>query len=309
MSIKVSIIVITYNHERFLKDALDSALRQNVDFRYEIIVADDCSKDNNQKIIKDYFNKYPDIIVPILREENIGMAKNVLDAINNSKGKYISFLEGDDYWTSDNKLQRQIDFLDNNKEYVAISHDCNVIDQFNNVTDNKAWRFVIKEDEYTINNLEKFQLIGQMSTVVIKNFKEKINSYINLLNRNKICPLDSVLPLLLLSEGRIHVIKENLSSYRHFIEKDGTNWSSKNDLNVSNNYIIYYLMMRKIERNGKFFNLKINMIKGKASFFYDAWKKYKDYHSKKCLLMCILMFIFETHRIKMVKIAKVRGWE
>lgn len=123
---RVSIICLTYNHERYIKDALDGFLMQKVDFNYEIIIHDDASTDGTQGIIREYQKKYPRIIKTILQAENQkSTGGNVFgNAYALAKGKYIACCEGDDYWVDDLKLQIQIDFLEKNKQYVIAYADC-----------------------------------------------------------------------------------------------------------------------------------------------------------------------------------------
>lgn len=127
MKPKVSVCVITYNHEKFIAQALDSILEQNCDFDFEIILGIDKCPDKTLEICAEYADKYPNIIRLLSREENLGMGKNLIDTLNNCHGEYIAILEGDDYWTSNDKLQKQIDFLDQNKEFVMYFHDANII--------------------------------------------------------------------------------------------------------------------------------------------------------------------------------------
>jgi glycosyltransferase involved in cell wall biosynthesis len=115
---KVSVVTITYNHERYLAQALESALAQRVNFEYEIVVGDDCSKDHTREILMDYYRKHPTRIVPILRERNIGSMPNLGATLAACRGEYVSFLEGDDYWACPDKLQRQADFLDEHPDYA-----------------------------------------------------------------------------------------------------------------------------------------------------------------------------------------------
>lgn len=116
----VSICTTTYNHEKYISEALDSFLMQETNFSFEIIVRDDASTDSTAEIIRKYEQKYPNIIKPIYESEN-GYSKGVKPlpiTINKAKGKYIAICEGDDYWIDTKKLQIQKDFLDDNKEYV-----------------------------------------------------------------------------------------------------------------------------------------------------------------------------------------------
>lgn len=115
---KVSVSLITYNHEKYIAECLDSLLDQQVSFDFEIVVADDCSVDRTPEIIKTYALKHPGIVKPILRENNLGMVKNALATIQACTGEYIAIMEGDDFWTNEHKLQTQADYLDNNPDCV-----------------------------------------------------------------------------------------------------------------------------------------------------------------------------------------------
>ncbi len=114
----VSICSITYNHENFIEEALDSFLMQETGFPFEIVIDDDCSPDGTANIIRKYEEKFPHIIKANLREKNIGVMKNFMSNMKRAKGKYIALCEGDDYWTDNSKLQKQVDFLEANGEYV-----------------------------------------------------------------------------------------------------------------------------------------------------------------------------------------------
>lgn len=120
--LKFSVAMTTYNHEKYIAKALDSIITQNHDYKYEIVVSDDCSTDNTREIIKSYQKKYPEIIRPILNEKNIGVSKNCLRNFRSCKGEYIATLDGDDYWTDPDKIKKQISFLDENPQYVISCH-------------------------------------------------------------------------------------------------------------------------------------------------------------------------------------------
>ena len=105
---KVSIAMVTYNHEKFIAKALDSVLMQRTDFDYEIVIGEDCSSDNTRNIVIEYKRRYPDNIVLFLNEKNLGMYGNCSQVFQACQGEYIAVLEGDDYWTSPDKLQKQV---------------------------------------------------------------------------------------------------------------------------------------------------------------------------------------------------------
>lgn len=136
--IVVSVYCLAYNHEQYIRDALEGFVRQKTNFRYEVLVHDDASTDNTPAIIREYAQKYPDIIKPIFQTENqYSKGVKILPEIIHPKssGRYIAFCEGDDYWCDENKLQRQVDFLETHQEgYSACVHNTKVLDCRNGET-------------------------------------------------------------------------------------------------------------------------------------------------------------------------------
>ena len=128
-NIEVSILCLAYNHQKYIKSALDGFIKQKTNFRYEVLINDDASTDETPNIIKEYEIKYPDIIRPVYQKENqysknVAIIEDVLLPL--AKGKYIAFCEGDDYWTDDRKLQNQYDLLEKHLECSLCVHrvDC-----------------------------------------------------------------------------------------------------------------------------------------------------------------------------------------
>lgn len=117
--VMVTVVCITYNHELYIRDALDSFVRQKTNFKFKVFVGEDCGPDSTAEIVKEYAEKYPDIIVPFLREENMGAQRNLIDMCQQAQSPYIAFCEGDDYWIDDYKLQKQFDYMEAHPELRA----------------------------------------------------------------------------------------------------------------------------------------------------------------------------------------------
>jgi glycosyltransferase involved in cell wall biosynthesis len=120
---KLSICCITYNHSKFVEQALQSFLQQVTNFDFEIIVSDDLSPDGTAEIIESIVAQHPHRINFLKNEINIGMIPNFKKALRACKGEYIALCESDDFWTDAYKLQRQVDFLDRNRQYVGCFHN------------------------------------------------------------------------------------------------------------------------------------------------------------------------------------------
>ncbi|GAW66657.1 glycosyl transferase family protein [Geoanaerobacter pelophilus] len=119
---KLSVLIITYNHEKFIAQALDSVLMQTVNFDYEIVIGEDCSTDGTRDIVLAYLDAHPDKIRLLLPEKNLGMHRNFVETYRACRGEYLALLDGDDYWSSRDKLQQQVDFLDANPGCAICFH-------------------------------------------------------------------------------------------------------------------------------------------------------------------------------------------
>ena len=123
---KVSVLCATFNHEEYLRQTLDGFLSQKTDFPYEVLVNDDASTDGTAAILREYAEKYPEVIRPFYQEENLYSRRiNLYDVVffPAARGEYIAVCEGDDYWNDPEKLQLQVDWLDTHPEYSACVHN------------------------------------------------------------------------------------------------------------------------------------------------------------------------------------------
>ena len=129
---KVSVLIMTYNQERFIAQAVNSALMQEVNFAYEIVIGEDASTDRTREIVLEFQEKYPGKVRALLRDSveaerdraaGIGGKSNYVNGLQACKGKYIALLDGDDYWTDVRKLQKQVDLLDSHPDYAISCHD------------------------------------------------------------------------------------------------------------------------------------------------------------------------------------------
>lgn len=224
----LSVWMISYNHEKYIEQALNSVLMQKTKFEYEIVIGDDCSTDNTQQILRTYAEKYPDKITLILRDKNMGPTNNAYDVFMNCRGKYIALLEGDDFWTDNEKLQKQVDILESDSELSGCSHIVNYIDGNNKIFDQEpSNKFIDQlkiicgpEDfiKYTLNGVS----ICHTQSLVFRNFF-KSGDFRELITCAKyIC--DTQLKILILSYGKLHLINNNMGCYRYIT--NSTSFSS-----------------------------------------------------------------------------------
>ena len=118
----VDIPICAFNHENFISNAIEGVLMQKTNFKFRLLIVEDFSTDNSRKIIEKYVVKFPEIIIPVFNDRNLGAAKNTIELFKKCDSKYIALCDGDDYWTDPYKLQKQVDFLETNPEYAICFH-------------------------------------------------------------------------------------------------------------------------------------------------------------------------------------------
>ena len=211
--IKVTIRCITYNQKDYIRQCLDGFVMQRTNFRFEAIVHDDASTDGTAEIVREYAEKYPDIIKPIFETENQyskhdGSLGRIMNA--NTRGKYVAICEGDDYWTDPLKLQKQADFLDANPQCSLTYHACkNVFSTPCKV--NILCGESVKESYSYIDILSFYPF--QTATVMYR--KEILNSDLYKKAQAIGCPAgDQILFLTASRLGTIEGVNEKMSVYR-----------------------------------------------------------------------------------------------
>jgi len=219
---KVSVWMTAYNHDKYLAQCLDSVLDQKTDFDFEIILGEDCSTDRTREIAIDYKNRFPEKIKLFLPEQNLGMMEMDMATWKLCKGEYIALLNGDDYWTDENKLQTQSDFLDANTDAVMCFHQARV----ENETDGSSFETVYLEpgDTMPVESLLRGYNPVMTPTVMIRNILEPPDWYAEM-------PYgDMTLYFLLAEKGKIKYIDKLMSVYRIHSNGQWQGDSVKNNL-------------------------------------------------------------------------------
>ena len=126
--IMVTICTITYNHEKYIEQTILSVLAQKHGYKFEFVIGDDGSRDKTTEIINKYVFLYPDIIIPCFLEKNHGGNANEINCLQYCRGKYIAYLEGDDYWTDPHKLKKQLSFMEANPDFSLCFSDVDIVD-------------------------------------------------------------------------------------------------------------------------------------------------------------------------------------
>jgi len=204
---KLSVMIITYNHERFIAQAVESVLAQKVAFDYNIVIGEDSSTDDTRSIVSDFHRRYPNRIVPLFRNRNLGAMRNLRDTLAACTGEYVALLEGDDYWTNDHKLQKQVDFLDAHPESAMCCHRVRFLDETGRTDDNIFPS--VPAGSYTIQDLLTENFVMTCSTVLRR-------SLIGLLPRwfVRLKLGDWPLFALVARHGNIELMDETMARYR-----------------------------------------------------------------------------------------------
>ncbi|MEO5564071.1 MAG: glycosyltransferase [Chitinophagaceae bacterium] len=205
----VSICMITYNHQDYIAGAIESIMAQQTNFTIEIIIGEDNSKDRTRQICNDYAQKFPGVVKLIPSEKNVGMMKNFIRTLAQCNGKYVAFLEGDDYWTDPYKLQKQVDFLEKNTEYSLCFHNAIVKSTKKGIEG--EWPFHKKKQQDTFETADLLrQWFVPSASAMFRNYPDFV-----LPDWFQHCKSGDIPFILLLSlKGRLKYLDEIMSVYR-----------------------------------------------------------------------------------------------
>src|SRR5690554_3161532 len=267
----LSVRLMTYNHEKFIHQAMESILSQKVDFPVEVVVGDDFSTDNTLSIIRK-FKSTKSIHIHILerakgdeywkKRQAQGRIYNFINILENCKGKYIALLDGDDYWTDTLKLQKQVDFLEANPDYVICCDNAKIINENGEHIQDKKLPYLTEDRDYTSFELQQGAFLLTMS-LLFRNvgvvFPKEFNGVLN---------GDKVLISLLGNYGKGRYI-ENIIPAVYRVHSGGV-WSSLKEFNqrlVKRK--LNYAFMKYYQENEELY-----------SFFYNEQRELSIYLMK-----------------------------
>ena len=205
----ISVIMITYGHEKFIRQAVEGVLMQKCNFNVELIIANDASPDKTSDIVYDIIKTNPNAnrIKYINRDKNIGGQNNFKDAFEQCKGKYIAHCEGDDYWTDPCKLQKQINFLETNPDYVLTFHKIKILQPNGILVDDFITK--IPENYQTIEALAQYGNYIHTPSIVYKNIINELPFEM------MISPIgDYFLYMIIAQHGKLKYFEESMAVYR-----------------------------------------------------------------------------------------------
>lgn len=253
MSIKYSIVMVTYNHEKYISKAIDSVLRQNTNNSYEILIGDDGSNDRTVEILSEYKRNYN--FINVFAHKNIGLSKNVYQLLMNAKGEYIAILEGDDYWIDDEKLEKQRNIIEQNH---CLATACNSLKIDEHENELGLWNERKKSKILSKTDIFKYQTkLWHPSALMFKNiFLNSGDRYKVIADASRMGGNHSGLINLLADNGDIYLDITPMAIWLSIQKPGATNYSSqKNDTLYD-----YYEAMRKYQYYNDFFKMDYSRI-------------------------------------------------
>ena len=269
---KVSVLIITYNQERFISQAIDSALAQQVSFPIEILVGDDFSSDRTRDIIREYEQRHPGLVRGVLHPRNLGKngGINFLETLKQAKGEYYALMDGDDYWTNPLKLQKQADFLDVRPDYSMVFH--NSLITYEDGTPEHVLNGPDTRPFFTIDDLIGEDEIWFMATSSTM-YRNSIPEYPNWFRES----VSGDIPRLILKakQGKIGYLPGVMSVYRK--NRGGTSFTDRydNDVFLRNRIAMYeginrelnYEYKRPLEKNmARYYKMMLNAEPYRSSY-------------------------------------------
>lgn len=277
----VSICCVTYNHDNYISDALDGFLMQKTNFSFEILIHDDASTDNTANIIREYEKKYPDIFKPIYQTENqkskLGGGMNPTFNFPRAKGKYIAVCDGDDFWTDPLKLQKQVDYMENNAEFSMCCTNYSVVNENGKVIHKLAWGENKRAPVITQEMILRDYTPKTLTSLIRRSaLPDKIPNVLAGSPNG-----DNVNCALVSDYGPAAYLDFNSGCYR--VNEQGV-WSKKSELEQKKMQLVTFLNMKKYFREKaqqKAIDERIGRIKRRLSYAYaeegKLIKSYKEY--------------------------------
>ncbi len=286
----VSVCIISFNQERFIRQAIEGVLVQKTDFKFEIIIGDDFSSDNSRNICENFALNYPDIIRLLPSNSNIGMIANFIRTLENCHGKYIAICEGDDYWTDPYKLQKQVDFLEANLDYGLVAGDIVLVNEHNVIIPDNA--MVLKQRArrkpfVNVFDLLETNLINTLTVCVRSNLLKELTKRTEYENLWYI--YDYWFWLNIGLKHKIKIFTEKIAAYR--IHSQGISRQS-GFLSQRIPLVKYEIVMALIQSSHSFKHEKKKIL---AGVIFNLLLNKNLSSSKKLKLLKKMIFSFNSH--------------
>ncbi|MGL2966846.1 glycosyltransferase [Flavobacterium sp. XGLA_31] len=233
---KVSCHVITYNQKNYIAQCIEGILMQQVNFSFEIIIGDDNSTDGTRDILQKYAEKFPEIIKLNLRQvrgTGIPGKENFVTTLAMCTGEYISLCDGDDYWTDPLKLQKQVDFLEKNSDYVLCFHQVNILQPNGSI--HEDFITIVPDEHETFKDLALSGNYIHTPSVVFRNIIQPLPFEF------EYAPIgDYFIYMILAQHGKLKYLKETMAVYRYGV---GVYSGAKTLQNIKSNLKLFTLLL------------------------------------------------------------------
>lgn len=293
--VMVSICCTVYNHERYIRQCLEGFVAQESEYTYEILVHDDASTDRSAEIIREYEEKYPEVMRPIYQVENqysqnVPIYTSIL--FPKARGKYLAFCEGDDYWCDPHKLQKQISFLESHPEYSASVHNVLTVD----IDDNPMFRnsFGTENHDIVVDGAMKFP---QTSSYVMRNpmldqseegkkvFSAMIGS-------------DKSFMLYMLKTGKIRFFSDFMSHYRLVTSGGDSHSARKRRINMTESRTnVEHALYRQIQSYGMDLDISMHVFQNSCAYSFVFWARHRNRENFRLFLKTIKSFPYSKWRL------------
>lgn len=289
--------MITYGHEKFIEEAINGVLMQECDFEVELILANDCSQDQTDAVIQNIFenHKRASWVKYIKHERNLGMMPNFIFAMQQCKGEYIALCEGDDYWTDPLKLQKQVDFLEANSDYVLCFHKVNILKTNGEIVDDFITK--VPENHEIIETLARLGNYVHTPSVVFRNVVKEFPFEFEL------SPIgDYFLYMMLAEHGKLKYIEDEMAVYRYGVGV----FSGKSSLQTENSILKLFTCLLSYLKNDKIkkiiFERQLQAISRIENVIIN---QYKDFFISKNVFFRTIKFVHENYKHPSLIIKKI----
>lgn len=248
----VSVLMITYNHEKFIQEAIQHIVDQKCDFEFELVIGEDCSTDETRRICFEYQKKYPQTIRILYSDSNVGIRSNFIRCATRLRGKYVAFCEGDDYWSLSDKLQMQVSYLEDHSDCsVAYTNADELVNNTGAVQKAVIDESLVRKNEATkIGFLLEQGFWFRTATICCRYdlFQQLLDSELFKLD---LSVGDTAIRLFMALKGRVHFINKSAAVYRWHSGGVSANYLSAIRISFHNNLIrMMILQMALASRNG-----------------------------------------------------------
>ena len=295
----VSVAVITYRQERYISQAMESVLMQRLSVPWEVVVGEDASPDATRDILLNIQKRWPDRIRLFLREKNVGATRNLYEVLFHCRGRYIALLEGDDYWTDPEKLQKQADFLESHPQYIACAHRCLFVDQQGNPTpDKRVNEWFFDGERYTYQQFQNREMPGQNGTLMMRNLFLNPRFDYRILYQAHPVVGDRTLHLLLSAQGDVYCMKDVMGCYR-FVQQEGApNWVARTQhQNLLDGRVGYLCALE--EYSHSVLKLPLCFDKVKRDYYGQAFCKLLRHPTRDNLSVVRNILFMSPHKIRL----------